>query len=133
MRTRSCLMAGLAALLLAGCDDSSERAAGTPEPPAAEASPPSDSSTERAQRALGEAGEAARETMESLGEAGQAGLEALEENAPAIRDGIGEAGQRLRNAADALLADPDAPAVDVQGDSAADKDEVPEQLETPAR
>jgi hypothetical protein len=71
--------------------------------------------------------------VESLGEAGKAGLDALEENAPAIRQGMDEAGQRLRNAAGALLADPEAPAVDVQGDSSADKDEVPEQLEAPAQ
>ena len=133
MRTRSILIAGLAAAILAACDDSGERAAETPAAPPGEAAEPSGTSGDRAERALGEAGEAARQTMEKLGEAGQAGIEALEENAPAIRENIGEAGERLRNAADALVTDPDAPAVDLQGDSGADADEVPEQLETPAR
>ena len=125
MRT-TILLAGLAAFLLAGCDDPDKAA----NAPAADA-PPAGAATERAQDALGQAGDAARQTMESLGEAGAAGIEALQENAPAIKEGLNNAGDRLKNAAGALVEDPNRP--DAPGDSEADANETPEVLEPPAR
>ena len=127
MRTILILAATLVGLLVAGCDNA-DNTAETP-PPAEDAAPAGDSG-ERAQEALGEAGDAARETLENLGEAGRAGFEALQENAPEIQEGLNEAGERIRNAAGALIEgdQPDAP-----GDSEADANETPEALETPAQ
>jgi hypothetical protein len=128
MRTTIILAASLAALTVAGCDNA-ENAANTSPPP--ETTQPPSTSGERAQEALGEAGDAARETLQNLGEAGRAGFEALQENAPEIQEGLNEAGQRLRNAAGALVEEPDRP--DVPGDSEADTNETPEALESPAQ
>jgi hypothetical protein len=121
------MLAGLTALLLAGCGDN-DKAADT-DSPAPETQATGDAGT-RAQDALGEAGDAARQTMESLGEAGAAGVEALKENAPEIKEGLNNAGERLKNAAGALVEDANQP--DAPGDSKADANETPEALE-PAR
>jgi hypothetical protein len=71
--------------------------------------------------------------MENLGKAGAAGIEALQENAPEIREGLNNAGERLRNAAGALTGDREGAPVDAQGDSQADANETPETQEPPAR
>ena len=125
------LAAGLTALTMVACDN-----AGDPEAPVEPAEEtgsvePSGNSTERAQDALGQAGDSARQTIENLGEAGRAGFEALQENAPEIRENLNEAGERVRNAADALFEDPEGPPVDAEGDSEADLGEVPENQEAP--
>ena len=121
------IAAVLAAFLLTACDNAGDPEVEPPVPPAEEtgSAAPAGDSGDRASEALGEAGDAARRTLENLGEAGSAGVEALRENAPEIRENIGEAGQRLRNAADALLTDPDQPA----SDSAADANVTPEAAE----
>jgi hypothetical protein len=132
MRTQIIFAAGFSLLLLAACEK-----AENPEPPV----PPAEDSTsaapegasgERAQDALGRAGEAARETMENLGQAGAAGIDALQENAPEIREGLNNAGERLRNAAGALTGEREGAPVDAEGDSQADANETPEARE-PAR
>ena len=133
MRTGIILAAGLSLLLVAACEK-----AENPEPPVPPAedttsTAPEGASGDRAQDALGRASESARETMENLGQAGRAGIEALQENAPEIREGLNNAGERLRNAAGALTGDPYAAPVDAQGDSEADANETPERQETPAR
>lgn len=127
------LAAGLSALLLAGCDNAGDAEVEPPIPPAEDAvsAEPDGSSGDRAREALGEAGDAARQTLQSLGEAGKAGVEALQENAPEIREELDQAGERLRNAADALTRDPDAPPLDAEGDSEADLNETPEAQEAP--
>ncbi len=132
MLKMSIAAAGLAAFLLAGCDDAGDPAVEPPVEPAEEQSAapePEGASGERAREALGEAGDAARRTLENLGEAGQAGIEALQENAPEIREGLNEAGERVRNAGDALLDGSDPAPADSQGDSAADANETPEARE----
>jgi hypothetical protein len=116
------LLAGLAALFVAGCDNPETTDANAP---AAETQ--AGDAGDRARDALGEAGTAARQTMENLGEAGAAGIEALQENAPAIQEGLNEAGERLRNAAGELIEGADRP--DVPGDSEADANETPEVAE----
>ena len=122
--------AGLAALFLAACDDAGDPAREPPVEPAEESSTaPEGTSGERAREALGEAGDAARQTLESLGEAGRAGIEALQENAPEIREGLENAGERIRNAGDALLNEPYSAPVDAEGDSEADANETPESQE----
>lgn len=123
MRT-TIMLAGLVGLLLAGCDDPDKAA--DANAPASEAQQSGDS-TERAQNALGEAGTAARETLQNLGEAGAAGIDALQENAPEIKEGLNNAGERLKNAAGSLVNDPAQP--DAPGDSEADANETPEALE----
>ena len=133
MRTKIILAAGLSLLLVAACEK-----AENPEPPVPPAedttsTAPDGASGDRAQDALGRASDSARETMENLGQAGRAGMEALQENAPEIREGLNNAGERLRNAAGALTGDRDAAPVDARGDSEADANETPERLETPAR
>ncbi|MDQ3557644.1 MAG: hypothetical protein M3453_00350 [Pseudomonadota bacterium] len=126
---KSLMAAGLAALLLTGCSDAGDPDVEQPIPPAEDSSSaaPNGTSGERARDALGEAGDAARETIQNLGEASKAGIEALQENAPDIRENLNAAGERVRNAADALVEDPDRP--DVPGDSEADANETPERLE----
>lgn len=128
-------MRDCAPLLIAACDSAGDPDQDKPIPPAEDSSSaaPDGTSGQRAQEALGEASRAARQTMESLGEAGAAGIDALRENAPEIRDGLNNAGERLRNAAGALIEDPDAPPVDAQGDSSAAADETPEAQEAPTR
>ena len=91
MRTIT-ILAGLALLFLAACDNA-ENSATTTSTPAEEAQP------------AGTSGERAQEA-------------------------IGQAGDRLRNAAGALIEDPDRP--DAPGDSEADANETPEVLETPS-
>lgn len=122
MRT-TIMVAGVAALLIAGCEDR-DNAAEANAP--AETQPAGDAST-RAQDALGEAGTAARETLQNLGEAGAAGIESLQENAPAIQDGLSNAGERLKNAAGEIVNDVRSP--DAPGDSEADANETPEAAE----
>jgi hypothetical protein len=122
MRT-TIMLAGLAALLIAGCDDPDNAAdANTP----AQTQPAGDAST-RAQDALGQAGTAARETLQNLGEAGAAGLESLQENAPAIQEGLSNAGDRLKDAAGNIINDVNPP--DAPGDSEADPNQTPERSE----
>ena len=135
MRFNSIVLAGMCAVLIAACDNAGDPDQDKPIPPAEDSSSaaPDRTSGERAQEALGEASQAARETMESLGEAGAAGIDALRENAPEIREGLNNAGERLREAAGALTRDPDAPPVDAQADSSADANETPEAQEAPAR
>ena len=135
MRFNSIAVAGMCALLIAACDNAGDPDQDKPIPPAEDSSSTAPDGTygERAQEALGEASQAARQTMESLGEAGAAGIDALRENAPEIREGLNNAGERLRNAAGALTRDPAAPPVDAEGDASADTDETPEAQEAPAR
>ena len=121
---RAFLAAGVATLLLAACDNAENADKAEDTPPAS-----SETSGDRARESLERAGEAAQESLRNLGEAGRAGVEALQENAPAIREGVESAGERLRNAAGALIEDPDRP--DVPGDSELDADETPEDLEPP--
>ena len=133
MRTKNILVAGLFLLLVAACEK-----AENPEPPVppaegATSTEPDSGSGDRAQDALGRAGESARETMENLGQAGAAGIEALQENAPEIREGLNNAGERLRNAAGALTGDREGAPVDAEGDSQADANETPEAQEPAAR
>jgi hypothetical protein len=127
--------AALASLILVACDNAGDPAAEPPVEPAeqSDAAEPDGAAGERAQEALGRAGDAARETLENLGEAGRAGVEALQENAPEIREGLNEAGERIRNAGEALLNDPDPAPVDAEGDSGADANEVPERSEGTAQ
>jgi hypothetical protein len=129
MRTVSIIAVLGLALSVAGCEKAGDPKKEPPIPPAEDSSAaPQGNAGERAREALGEAGNTARQTMQNLGEAGKAGVEALKENAPEIREKVGEAGQRVRNAADALLKDPSpsAPA----GDSPADANTTPEAAES---
>ena len=121
---RTFLAIGLAALALAACDNAENADSAEETPPAV-----GETSRDRARESLERAGEAAGESLRNLGEAGRAGVEALQENAPAIREGVENAGERLRNAAGALIEDPDRP--DVPGDSELDSNETPEALEPP--
>jgi hypothetical protein len=131
MPTKLILAAGFAALMLTACDDAGDAAREPPVEPAEEAgaAAPEGSSGERAGAALERAGESARQTLEDLGEAGQAGWDALQENAPEVREGLNEAGERIRNAAGALMEETDPAPADAEGDSAADADETPEARE----
>ena len=121
---RAFLAVGVAVLLLAACDNAENADNAEETPPAV-----GETSGDRARESLERAGEAAQESLRNIGEAGRAGVEALQENAPAIREGVENAGERLRNAAGALIEDPDRP--DVPGDSDLDVDETPEALEPP--
>ena len=121
---RTFLAVGVAALVLAACDNA-ENADKAEETPHAVG----ETSGDRARESLERAGEAAQESLRNLGEAGRAGVEALQENSPAIRESMENAGERLRNAAGALIEDPARP--DVPGDSELDADETPEALEPP--
>jgi hypothetical protein len=120
---RANLAAGIAALLVAACDNAENADSAEEAPPAV-----GETSGDRARDSLERAGESAQESLRNLGEAGRAGVDALQENAPAIREGMKNAGERLRNAAGAFVEDPDRP--DVPGDSELDADETPEALET---
>ncbi len=124
---RAFLAIGVAALLLGACDN----AENADSADSAEETPPAvgQTSGDRARESLERAGEAAQESLRSLGEAGRAGVDALQENSPAIREGMENAGERLRNAAGALVEDPNQP--DVPGDSETDPDETPEAIEPP--
>jgi hypothetical protein len=135
MKTKLILAAGLTALALTACDDAGDAEREPPVEPVEGSRPvePDGSAGDRAGAALERAGDSARETMEALGEAGDAGWEALQENAPEIREGLSDAGERIRNAAGALMEDPDPAPVDAQGDSAADLNETPERSEAPAQ
>ena len=133
MRSKIILAAGLSLLLVAACEKAGDPEVEPPIPPAEDSATEGDSGA-AAQDALGRASESARETMESLGEAGRAGFEALQENAPEIREGLNEAGDRLRDAAGALTGDnSDAPPLDAEGDSERDVNETPEAQEPTAR
>lgn len=121
---RTIMLAGLAGLLLAGCDDPDNAA--DANAPASQTQPAGDAST-RAKEALGEAGTAARETLQNIGEAGAAGIDALQENAPAIQEGLSNAGERLKDTAGEIMNDVNPP--DAPGDSEADANETPERLE----
>ena len=136
------LGAGISALLLAGCGDGAEQGAGAPpaggtaRTEAPQTAPSGDAGSQVTQ-SLQRAGEAAGEVAKNLGEAGGAAVESLKENAPEIRQNIeegatkageviGEAGQRLKNAAEAFVNEPvEAPA----GDSPADPNRTPERQE----
>lgn len=121
---RTFLALGIAAVILAGCDNA-ENADNTEETPPTVG----ETSGDRARESLERAGEAAQESLRNLGEVGRAGVEALQENSPAIRQGMEDAGERLRNAAGALIEDPNRP--EAPGDSELDADETPEALEPP--
>lgn len=128
---KSMMAAGLAALLLAACDDAGDPDVEKPIAPAEDSSSaaPQGTSGERARDALGDAGDAARDTIQNLGNAGKAGIEALQENAPEIRENLNAAGDRVRNAAEALTGSADTAPVDAEGDSQADANETPERQE----
>jgi hypothetical protein len=119
---RTFLAMGVAVLVLAACDNAENADNAEETTPAV-----GETSGDRARESLEQAGEAAQESLRNLGEAGRAGVDALQENAPAIREGMENAGERLRNAAGALIEDPDRP--DMPGDSELDADETPEALE----
>ena len=119
------LAPGLAVLLLAACgksDDTKKAEQAVPEQrqPVAPAA-------QRAKAALKDAGTSAAEAAAKLRDAGKAAAEAVQEQAPALQQKLGQAAdtventaenaaQRLQNAGDALLADPDGPPMDEEDD-----------------
>ena len=130
MKLKLLMAASLAALLAGACDNAPDNDAddnGTGAEVQTEGT-----ADDRARQALGEAADSAGDTVRNLGEAGRAAIESIQENAPEIREGLRDAGERVRNAAGALMNDPDRSApMDAEGDSAADADDIPENREQP--